>query len=198
MPGRPAQAKRLHALAQALGFGRVHLGGNSMGGQIALSYAALFPQEVASLWLLDAAGVWSAPPGEARRIIAATGRNPLVAKNEDEFARLFAFVMNDPPFIPRPMLNVMARERMRNFALEQRIFRQVADDAVEERVRGLDTPTLIVWGERDRALHPATAEVLHRLLPRSRVIMMPDVGHLPMLESPRQSAEDYLRFRAGL
>ncbi len=34
----PTQAQRLRALAQALGIQSLHLGGNSMGGQIALTY----------------------------------------------------------------------------------------------------------------------------------------------------------------
>jgi pimeloyl-ACP methyl ester carboxylesterase len=59
-------------------------------------------------------------------------------------------------------------------------------------------PALIAWGTEDRALHVGGAETLRRLMPRSRVIVMNGVGHLPMLERPRQSAEDYLRFRAGL
>jgi len=194
----PAQAKRLHALAQALDIKRLHLGGSSMGGQIALTYAALYPNEVASLWLLAPAGIWSAAPSEARSTFAKTGRNPLMARNEEEFAQLFAFVMSDPPFIPRPMLNVMARERIRNFSLEARIFKQVSEDSVEARVRGLATPALIVWGDRDRALDVGSAGVLHKLLPRSEVIIMGGIGHLPMLERPKQTAEDYLQFRTSL
>ena len=105
-----AQAARLRALAQALGIERrLHLGGSSMGGQIALTYAALHPTEVGSLWLLDAAGVWSAPESEARRLLRETGQNPMLARNEEEFARLVAFVMSDPPYLPRPMLNVSRR-----------------------------------------------------------------------------------------
>jgi pimeloyl-ACP methyl ester carboxylesterase len=120
-----------------------------------------------------------------------------MARTEDEFARTFAYAMSDPPFIPRPMLDVMAQARIRNFALEERIFRQTAADSVEARVAGIATPALIVWGEQDRALNPATAEVLHKLMPHSQVVMMQGVGHLPMVERPRQSAEDYLRFRMG-
>ena len=193
----PAQAERLRALAQALGMQRLHLGGNSMGGQIALSFAALHPDDVRSLWLLDAAGVWSAPESEGRRIIRETGRNPLMARNEDEFAGIFAFVMNDPPFFPRPMLDVIAQERIRNFALEERIFEQLVADSIEARITGLAIPSLIVWGEQDRAVNVATADILHRLLPRSAVVVMPGVGHMPMLERPRQAAADYLRFRAN-
>ena len=190
-----AQAERLHAFAQALGIKALDLGGNSMGGQIALAYAARFPAEVKSLWLLDTAGIWSAPESELRKIIRETGRNPLMIQNENDFAGLFPFVMNDPPFVPGPIQNVLARERINNFNLEQKIFAQIAADSVEERVTGLATPTLIVWGDRDRTLNVGTAEVLHKLMPNSQVIIMPGIGHLPMIERPQQTAEDYLRFR---
>ena len=192
-----AQAERLRALAQALGINTLHLGGSSMGGQIALTYAALHPAEVGSLWLLDPAGVWSAPKSELANIIEKTGRNPLIARTEDEFAQTFAFVMNDPPVIPRPIINVLAQERLRNVALSERIVQQLIADSVEQRVKGLNTPALIVWGDKDRALSVASAEILHKLLPRSQVSIMKDIGHLPMLEAPRLSAEDYLRFRTA-
>jgi len=193
-----AQAERLRALARALGVPRLHLGGNSMGGHIALTYAALYPREVASLWLLAPAGVWSAPPSEMRKRIEQTGENPMIVKNEEEFARLVAGVTVVPLPIPRRILDVLAQERIRNRDLEQRIFKQLADDSVEQRVRGLATPALIVWGAQDRVLHPASAGILQLLLPRSEAILMPGVGHLPMLEQPEESASDYLQFRAKL
>jgi pimeloyl-ACP methyl ester carboxylesterase len=194
----PAQAERLRAFAHALGIERLHLGGSSMGGQIAMTYAARYPTEVASLWLLDPAGVWSAPPSELFKILAEKGHNPLMAKSEAEFAQVIKFTMNNPPFIPRFIMNVMAQERIKNYALEERIFKQIGADSVEKRVKGLAIPTLIVWGEKDRVFNVATAEVLHKLMPRSQVIIMPNVGHLGMIERPRQSAEDYLRFHASL
>jgi pimeloyl-ACP methyl ester carboxylesterase len=191
-----AQAARLRSLAQSLGITRLHLGGSSMGGHISMMYASLYPAEVQSLWLLDPGGIWSAPPGELHKVIAATGKNPLMAKNEDDFARIFAFVMADPPFIPRPMLNVMAQERIRNYELEKRIFKELTTDSAEKYVTGLKTPALIVWGDKDRAINVATAEILHKLMPHSRVIIMPGIGHLPMIEQPRKAAENYLKFRA--
>lgn len=193
-----AQAERLHLLAQALGIESLDVGGSSMGGQIALTYAALHPGEVKSLWLLAPAGIWSAPPSELRKILEETGENPLVVRNEAEFARLFEMVMNDPPFVPRPMLNVLAKERIKNYELETRVFKQIIEDSTEERIKGLATPTLIVWGDRDRLLTVESAEILHKHLPNSEVIIIPNIGHVPMLELPRQTAEDYLRFRSGL
>jgi len=191
-----AQAERLRALAHALGAARPHLGGSSMGGHIALAYAARYPQEVKSLWLISPAGVRSAPESEAGKILRETGRNPLMARSEAEFAQIFEIVMAEPPFVSGPMLDVLARERIRNAALEERIFQQLGGDSVEARVAGLATPALIVWGEQDRALNVAAAGILHKLMPQSKLIVMPGIGHLPMIERPQQSAEDYIGFRA--
>ena len=109
---------------RALGIKRFHLGGSSMGGQIALTYASLYPIDVASLWLLDSGGVWSAPKSERQKIVEAGGLNRLMARTEDEFARILPFVMSGPPYVPRFMLNVLAQERIRNFELEQRIYKE--------------------------------------------------------------------------
>lgn len=192
------QAARIRALAQALGIKKVHLGGSSMGGEICMMYAFFYPDEVESLWLIDPGGIWSAPKSEFQELITKTGENPLMARNEDEFARIFTFVMSDHPFIPRPILNVMAQERIQNYDLEKRIIKELSSESIEKYVNGLKTPALIVWGDKDRVIHPATAEILHKMMPASEVIMMKGIGHLPMLEQPKQSAEDYLKFREKL
>jgi len=38
--------------------------------------------------------------------------------------------------------------------------------------------------------------MLKALLPDAQAVVMPHVGHAPMIERPQQTAEDYLRFRA--
>jgi len=161
-------------------------------------YAALFPAEVKSLWLLAPGGVWSAPASEVRKRIDATGRNPMIVRNEEEFAQLVSGVTAMPLPIPRRFLDVLAQERIRNHELEGHIFKQLAADSVEQRVRGLATPALVVWGAQDRVLHPGSAGILQMLLTKSEVTLMPGVGHLPMLEQPEKSALDYLQFRARL
>jgi len=192
-----AQAARLHVFAHALGIDKTDIGGSSMGGQIAMFWAVQYPAEINSMWLLDPAGIWSAPKSELARLVLEQGQNPLIAKNEDEFAATFNFVMSDPPFIPRPILDVMAQEPIRNAVLAQKIFNQIAVESVETEITGAGTPALIVWGDQDRAINVATADILHKLLPHSEVDVMHGIGHLPMVEVPRRSAEDYLRFRAG-
>lgn len=190
-----AQARRMHAFLRQLGIDGVHLGGSSMGGQIALHYAALYPEQARSLWLLAPNGVPGAEPGELARTIAAGGPNVLMARNEEEFGQLFEVVMADPPFMPGFVRNVIAREPLRFQALHERIFVDVNRSPAPDAVKA---PALIVWGAQDRVLHVSGAAALGRLMPQAKVIVMPGVGHLPMLERERQVAEDYLAFRGAL
>jgi len=193
-----AQAARVHAFVQALGLTSVDLGGNSMGGGVALSYAAQFPNEVNSLWLIDTAGVEGAPPSELSRMIMAGKPNPLLVTTESDFPALLKFVMSQPPYLPGPIMDVMARERIANQGLERLIFQQIALNSVNEAILGLPTPTLIVWGADDRVLSANVVPLLQSLLPNAEAIIMPGIGHAPMIEQPQQVAEDYLRFRAGI
>ncbi|MCK9283638.1 MAG: alpha/beta hydrolase [Rhodocyclaceae bacterium] len=197
--GPDIQAERLHALLLALGIrGKVHVGGNSMGGLIALHYGLHYPQDTASLWLLDPAGATSAPPTEFLKAVAAGPKNPLLVGSTEDLAYLLSQAASKPPFIPRPMLAVFAQERIANQALEKKILADLFKDRTEQRIAGMALPTLIVWGDEDRLLAPAGAEILHRLLPNSQVAMMPDIGHMPMIEDPAATAADFLRFASGL
>lgn len=193
-----AQAQRVHAFAQALGLTQVHLGGNSMGGAVALSYAAQYPREVGSLWLLDTAGVAGAPPSELVKLLTSGARNPLLVTKESDFPALVKFTMSDPPYLPGLVMDTLARARIANQALERTVFQQIATDSVSDAIKGLPTPTLIVWGAEDRVLSPGTVPLLQALLPHAQAIVMPHVGHAPMIEQPQQSAEDYLHFRAQI
>ena len=102
-----------------------------MGGQIALTYAARYPTEVISLWVLDPAGVWSAPKGEMMTIVEKGGRNPLLIKSEDDFAQVIKFLMTKPPFMPRPMR--IANGRLRAVAEKIRTQRLTAIDPLLRR-----------------------------------------------------------------
>ena len=193
-----AQAERVHAFVQALGLTGISLGGNSMGGAIALSYAAQHPQEVNSLWLIDTAGIAGAPASELVTVLMAGGRNPLMVSKESDFPDLMKFAMSDPPYLPGPIMDVLARGRMANQDIERRVFQQISVDSLNDAIHGLLTPTLIVWGEQDRVLSVGAVPLLKALLPHAEAIVMPGIGHAPMIERPAQSAEDYLQFRARI
>jgi pimeloyl-ACP methyl ester carboxylesterase len=56
----------------------------------------------------------------------------------------------------------------------------------------LKVPTLVIVGEEDRVTPPAAAVELAGALPDGRLAVIPDAGHLPMLERP-QDTNDHLR-----
>jgi pimeloyl-ACP methyl ester carboxylesterase len=64
---------------------------------------------------------------------------------------------------------------------------------IEDRIR---TPTLIVWGSRDRVLPPAEAERLRARIPGSRVAVLPGAGHLPQREQSEALARAVAEFVA--
>jgi abhydrolase domain-containing protein 6 len=59
-------------------------------------------------------------------------------------------------------------------------------------------PVLVIWGEYDRVLDVSSVDVMQPLLPHANFIVMPNTGHLPMIERPTQTATYYLEFLAKL
>ena len=198
--GPDAQAKRLHALLQVIGInGPVHIGGNSMGGLIAIHYGLNFPQDTISLWLLDPAGATSAPPTDfIATALKSSARNPLEIRSTDDMAFLVTKAAFKPPYIPRPMIEVMAKGRIANQALEKKVFVDMFGDNTEKRLADIAMPTLIVWGDKDEILHPAGADIMKKLIPYSTMVMMHDIGHMPMIEDPAKTADDFLQFQEAL
>ena len=196
-----AQATRLHELLQTKGLtSNIHVGGNSMGGAISVAYAAKYPKEVKSLWLIDSAGFWSA--GVPKSLEGATlENNPLLINKTEDFYNMYDFVMSKPPYIPKSVKAVFAQERIANKALESKILAQIVEDNVEERAKVIaeyNIPTLVVWGEEDKVIKPETVTLIKEIIPQSEVITMPKIGHAPMIEAVKQTANDYKAFRAQL
>ena len=192
------QAERVRAFAHALGLGRVHLGGNSMGGFIVTDYALAHPDEVASLWLLAPAGTALAFDSDLARTMAASGSNPLLVRTTDDFARTMDFVMARQPFAPSSVVRVLAERAAADYPLHARIFEAIGPGhvpTIDARLKELGMPTLVVWGSEDRALNPAAASVYATAMPKAQVVRLDGVGHLPMLEAPKETAEAYLKFR---
>ena len=61
---------------------------------------------------------------------------------------------------------------------------------------GLVAGTLIVWGARDRIIDPSCAEVFSKGIAGSHLVVMPDTGHGPMLERPKELAKLFEHFVA--
>jgi triacylglycerol lipase len=190
-----AQVDRLHHIVETLGLRRFLLGGSSMGGQIAASYAARFPEEVTALWLLAPAGVGSAKPTRVKEIFEESGRALLFARTPDEFPEVIRLVCDRPPWMPSSVVQVLGERSACDYALHSRILREILDEpALEDRMRGSKVPALVVWGERDRVLDVSGARLLQSVMPRAELVLMNRVAHLPMLEAPRRAAKDLVQF----
>lgn len=192
--------ERLHEFLAALGIGRAHIAGNSMGGFITALYAATYPTDTASIWLIDNAGAMSAAPSELLQTIDSGGDNPLIPSTLEQFRGLMSYVMSRPPYFPRAVLDVMGRRAIAARELRLKQFQEILDHSphLEDVMGGVTTPTHILWGEKDRLLHVDSVRVLKQLLPQASATVLPGIGHVPMLECPGDTARDYLSFRVRL
>jgi len=58
----------------------------------------------------------------------------------------------------------------------------------QKELKKIKAPTLILWGSKDRILDVGNASVFEELISGSRKIIFEEVGHLPMVEIPEESA----------
>ena len=189
------QVERLRLFLDQVAPGRIHLGGNSMGGFIAAQFAATYPERVASLWLLDPAGTEAAQSSNLLLRYRDTGDMPLLLRQPSDFRRLLASTTFRRPFLPYSVATALGRRGAADYRLHTRILQQLTNvPLLEQQFRDLATPTLIVWGAQDLILHPSGTDTLRRLFRNCSVILMPGIGHLPMLEAPLRTAQDYLAF----
>ncbi|MGY6632065.1 MAG: alpha/beta fold hydrolase [Wenzhouxiangella sp.] len=179
-----------------LGVHHFYLGGNSMGGYIATAMARRAPDRVRGLWLLAPGGLHSAPLAPVLAEVAEDRHNPLVVRNASDFRRLTDYCFVRPPWIPGPVARFLAARTALHAVQAQRIFDAMRYDSrpMEELARDLNIPTLLVWGQSDQVLSAEGGALLEKLMPDVELISLADIGHLPMLEAPRRSAETWLAF----
>jgi 4,5:9,10-diseco-3-hydroxy-5,9,17-trioxoandrosta-1(10),2-diene-4-oate hydrolase len=58
-------------------------------------------------------------------------------------------------------------------------------------------PVLLIWGRDDRITPVAWGERLANRLPRAHLEVVPQCGHLPMVEVPLTTSNAVIRFLAG-
>lgn len=191
------QTHRLMRFLDALGISKCHIGGNSMGGFIALQTALDHGHRVTSLALLNNAGVVGTNESELQRL-AAQGDNPLVVRSLEDMDRRFAFVTHKPRPIPGQFKKVMFAEAKGREALLDKIFLAIAEDALEkpvnDRLHDVKCPTLVIWGKHDRLIDVSCVEVLKSGINGCEAVVFDHVAHVPMIEDPAAYAQAHLAF----
>ncbi len=195
------QVARVNEFAKAIKMKKFHIAGNSMGGLIAANYAVTYPSEVKSLWLLNTLGVISAPLSEMAKMIKNNQPPILIAKNAKDFDELLGFLFHKKPFLPKFAKDVLAKEAISNAENNSKIFQELLTINTETSTINLEKilinftkPLLVTWGDKDRVLHYKAAGILATIVPQAQINVMTDIGHLPMLEAPKQTANEFLEF----
>jgi abhydrolase domain-containing protein 6 len=160
-----------------VGAQKITLVGNSLGGAVAIRYAAEHPEMVDHLFLLDSAGLH----GEAT--IAA------VQPKTREEARQTVLNVSGTNYrhLPRFILDDVVRRAQEPARQQYRESDEPTD--VLRYLPQIEAPTTIVWGERDGLIPTEHADRMHEAIEGSELIVLPDTGHVPQLQAPRRVAD---------
>jgi abhydrolase domain-containing protein 6 len=187
-----SQAARLKDFMDAMGLQSPHLGGNSMGGWIALRYAIAYPDRLRSLTLLNNAGVNGAQESDLQKQAADEDYNPLILTDLDDADRLIAMVVHKPPYVPSRFKPALYSDTLRHRDLLDKIFWAIAtegrDAPLNDQLSAVKVPTLIIWGRHDRLIDVSCVAELKTGIANSEAHILEHVGHVPMIEDPKATA----------
>lgn len=184
------QAQRIATWLQQMGVTSANLAGSSMGGAIAALIAARHPSLVAGLCLMNAAG---APARRISMLEAGIlgGNNVLVAKNFRETRRLFQVCFHPEKRALGTLFSLLMAGDMRHRSVVNHAIFADLVRSLESAYIGLSAiaaPTLVLWGDSDQILDVTCVDAFTEQIPHAKAMVMPEVGHLPMLEKPRETA----------
>jgi triacylglycerol lipase len=192
-----SQAERLGSLLDGLGIDRCILAGSSMGGWICTEYAAANPDRVTALWLLAPLGVLDSDKSPLLEAADLEKDSPVQLTCRRDFEHhVVRQMFVRPPWIPYPLRIYFGAEAVRRSNTAERMFKQVRRDStpLEELAPKVHVPVLLQWGDHDRAVDVSGAEALQKAFPNIETRIQRRVGHLPMLETSRESLRFFMDF----
>jgi pimeloyl-ACP methyl ester carboxylesterase len=190
--------------------GPVHLVGNSMGGAVVTRVAALRPELVNTLTLISPA----LPDLRLTRTTAMVGavgvpglggrlsRKLLSIPPERRLELLLNMIFANPRAITPEWRDAAVTEFHRRSRLPYSstvmvrstraiigAYTDFRPDRLWRLAARVKVPTLLVYGEEDKLVHPRTAVRAVRTFPNARLIMLAKGGHVAQLEHPEVVAE---------
>ena len=175
-----AIAKRILATAPP----RFALVGLSMGGYIALAIVREAPERVARLALLDtSARPDTAEQSERRRGMIALAEGGRFSELPDLLFPVFVHRNRQGDETLRVIVRTMAEETgPQAFMRQQRAIMTRPD--CRPQLASIRCPTLVLVGDGDELTPPALSQEIHAGVTGSRLVTVPDCGHLSTLEWP--------------
>lgn len=189
-----AAVQQLIGFLDALELQQVYLVGSSYGGTLAVRTAAEYKERVAGLILVDpAVFVSESMPAWLVGSPQLSNAGPLFARSMGSGTSFYKNCYADPSFFSGKRMEdsmIMTKVRDWDFALWQylKAWAEVSFD-FESRIPEISIPALIVSGEQDKVVPAEDSQKLNDMLPDSTLHFIPDTGHLPHEESPKQFLE---------
>lgn len=184
----PRYVEHLTAYLDALGIGRAHLVGESLGGWVAGWLAETAPERVASLQLVAAGGT-KANPEVMERIKRST--TEAVERDDIDLTRKrLELLMFDPLNVTDELVEVRHaiyhqkafRENLGNLLCLQDMEIRTRNLMTMERLAKITAPTLVVWGNENPFGDVPEARAMHEAIAGSRLELFGECGHWPQHE----------------
>ena len=171
---------------------RASLVGNSMGGWIAVTFTAVFPDRVDKLVLVDAAGY--APPKDfdTRTFY---GLNPTTREGMKVLvAKVFynKIFQTDAAIDQAMAARLAAGDGFTIKSITESIIR--GEDYLDDLVKTVKRPTLIVWGRQDGLVPLAEGERFNKDIAGSKLLVLDQSGHVPNIEKPAEFNAAVIKF----
>jgi len=191
-------AKLIAACIDYFNLKEVYLAGHSMGGQISLYTARLFPNKVKKLILLNASG-YLQPSNHWIKLLSYVPYFYLFIKKQVKkqgVRETLEMVLSDHSVITEEMIEEYGRPiNEKNFYKSLlRLVRYREGDLRSKQVQQISTPALLIYGEEDRVVSLKTGEKLAKDLPYAQLITHPKTGHLFTDEVPEKLTEQIRHF----
>ena len=167
-------------VCQVLDVQRAVLVGLSMGGAIAQHFALTHPERVRALVLVDTTPHGLGEDVNVDNVLKAIDELGVVVASQNVIDRSFGSTTS------AQLLEFAKAEVAQTpaFVARQAIASLNATDS-RARLGEIRVPTLILVGNEDIITPPSESEVLAKGIPDSRLEVIADAGHFPMLEQPR-------------
>lgn len=174
---------------------RASLVGSSMGGWIAAAYTVAFPGRVDRLVLVDAAG-YAPPANFDYRILY--NLNPSTRAGMKQVAALVFYnklFQSDALIDAALAARITAGDGYTITSIIESITR--GEDFLDNRVKSIKQPTLIVWGRQDGLTLLADGERFKKEIPNSTLLVIEECGHVPQFEKAGEFNAALLKFLQG-
>lgn len=189
----------VRAFMDSLGLERAHVVGNSMGGQTAMKLAIDHPERVRKLVLVAPAAVgfslFTPMPTEAVAQIANYYKDE--GPTLEKMSRLLRALAYDANFVTDDMIRERFEASIDPEVIEVNAGPHWARQSLEGEVERCGAPTLLVWGQQDRATALDVGLLLLAKLPDARLHVFSRCGHWAQAEHAEEFNRLALDFLAA-